>query len=73
VSTNFNVKPAGAPVEQPADDAIATDRALAIIVHDTTSPVLQPDQAVLRRRAYLRALGLAVRAPKRQLVTDRIA
>jgi hypothetical protein len=73
VSTDFNFKPAGAPAVQPADEAIATDRALAIVVDNATSLQPTPDQAVLRRRAYFRALDLAARAPKRLLVTDRIA
>jgi hypothetical protein len=55
------------------------DRAAASIVYQVvdvrTDQVLQqfPDEAVLRRRAYFRALDLAERAPKRVLVTDRKA
>ena len=78
MSTDFNGKPAGAPAGQPANDAIAADRAVSIVyqvVDNRTSLVPQPfsDQAVLRRRAYFRALDLAGRAPRRLLVTDRIA
>ncbi len=73
MSTNFNIKPAGAPVIEPAGDAIASDRALSIVVDHATGLRPFPDQAVLRRRAYFRALDLAVRAPKRLLVTDRLA
>jgi hypothetical protein len=70
VGTDFNVGPAGAPALQPANDAIV-DR----VADNRTSLVLQPfpDQAVLRRRTYFRALNLAKRAPTRLLVTDRMA
>jgi hypothetical protein len=78
MSADFSVKPAGAPVVQPANDAIATDRAVSIVypvVDNRTSLMLQPfpDQAGLRRRAYLRALDLAGRTAARLLVTDRMA
>jgi hypothetical protein len=55
------------------------DRAAASIVYQVvdnrTNLVLQqfPDEAVLRRRAYFRALDLAARPPTRLLVTDRLA
>jgi hypothetical protein len=55
------------------------DRAAGSIVYQVvdvrTNLVLQqfPDQAVLRRRAYFRALDQAGRAPTRLLVTDRMA
>jgi hypothetical protein len=78
MSSDFSVKPAGAPVVQPADDAIATDHAISVVypvVDNRTSLMLQPfpDQAGLRRRAYLRALDLAGRTAARLLVTDRMA
>jgi hypothetical protein len=77
VSTDFSVKPAGAPAVQPANDAIAADRAVSIVyqvLDNRTSPVQPfPDQAGLRRRAYLRALDLAGRTPARLLITDRMA
>jgi hypothetical protein len=45
------------------------------VVDARTNLVLQqfPDQAVLRRRAYFRALDQAGRAPTRALVTNRLA
>jgi hypothetical protein len=55
------------------------DRAAGSVVYQVvdvgTNLVLQqfPDEAVLRRRAYFRALDLAGRMPTRLLVTDRIA
>ena len=58
---------------------VVIDRAAASIVYqvvDTrTSAVVQqfPDEAVLRRRAYFRALDLASGAPTRALATDRKA
>jgi hypothetical protein len=78
MSTDFSAKPAGAPAVQPANEAIAADRAVTIVyqvVDNRTSlaPQQLPDQAALRRRAYFRALNLAGRAPPRLLVTDRIA
>ena len=117
MSTDFNIRPVGAPVGRSASgtasDAVATelptgqsvtaadasarerdssdtasahlsrqafdDRAAASIVYQVvdvrTNQVLQqfPDEAVLRRRAYFRALDLAERAPTRVLVTDRKA
>jgi hypothetical protein len=44
------------------------------VVDNRTSLVLQqfPDEAVLRRRAYFRALDLTGRPPTRVLVTDRL-
>jgi hypothetical protein len=78
MSSDFSFKPGGAPVVQPANDAIATDRAVSVVypvIDNRTSLVLQPfpDQAGLRRRAYLRALDLAGRTPARLLGTDRTA
>jgi hypothetical protein len=75
---------AGARVRNDADAADISrqafvDRAAGAVVYQVvdvrTNVVLQqfPDQAVLRRRAYFRALDLAGRAPKRLLVTDRMA
>jgi len=58
---------------------VVFDRAAASIVYqvvDTrTSVVVQqfPDEAVLRRRAYFRALDLTNGAPTRALATDRKA
>jgi hypothetical protein len=67
MGTDFNIEPAGAPV--------ANDAAAYQVVDNRTSMVLQPlaYEAVLRRRAYFRALGLAGRAPRRVVVTDRMA
>jgi hypothetical protein len=113
MSTDFSIKPVGAPAGQSASNAVATelpaaqavtavgtgvrvrsdadaagadisrqafvDRAAGSIVYQVvdvrTNLVLQqfPDQAVLRRRAYFRALDQAGRAPTRVLVTDRMA
>jgi len=123
MSTDFNIKPVGAPVAAPivqpvseaAQHAVATelparqsvsaadagtraninsaavhvsissaslsnqvviDRAAASIVYQVidsrTSLVVKqfPDEAVLRRRAYFRALDLTRDAPTRLLVTD---
>jgi hypothetical protein len=77
MSADFSVEPVEAPPVQPANDATAADGAVPIVyqvVDNRTSLVPQPlpDQAA-RCRAYYRALGLAGRAPKRLLVTDRIA
>lgn len=121
MSTDFSIKPVGAPVATPvappaseaAHRAIATelppsqsvtvvdanararvnadaagasmsrqvviDRAAASIVYQEvnsrTSLVVKqfPEEAVLRRRAYFRALDLTKDAPTRLLATDREA
>jgi len=113
MSTDFSIKPVGAPAGQSANSAVATelpaaqsvtaagasarvhddadaagvdisrqafvDRAAGSVVYQVvdvrTNQVLQqfPDGAVLRRRAYFRALDLVARAPTRVVVTDRIA
>ena len=118
MSTNFSIKPVGAPAATPAaapaseaaDSAVATDlpaaksvtvadtsanvrddsdvyishqafvdRAAGAIVYQVvdnrTNLVLQqfPDNAVLRRRAYFRALDLTRSTPTRLLATDRTA
>jgi hypothetical protein len=113
VSTNFSIKPVGAPAARPATNAVATelpatqsvtavaagarvrndpdgagvdlshqaflDRAAASIVYQVadnrTKLVVQrfPDESVLRRRAYFRALDLTRRMPTRLVVTDRTA
>ena len=121
MSTDFSIKPVGAPVAPPivsaagdaARGAVATqlppsqsvtaadagagirndlqsssdfvshqaffDRAAASVVvqvvDSRTDQVVQqfPDEAVLRRRAYFRALDLSKQAPTGLLVTDRKA
>ena len=121
MSTDFSIKPVGAPVAAPivqpireaAERAVATelparqsvtaagtsvsvrndpetasdyvshqvviDRAAASIVYQVvdnrTNLVVQqfPDEAVLRRRAYFRALDLTRGTPTRHIVTDRKA
>jgi hypothetical protein len=121
MSTDFSIKPVGAPVATPiappaseaVDRAVATelppsrsvtavdanlrprvnadvasaslsnqvviDRAAASIVYQVvdsrTSLVVKqfPDEAILRRRAYFRALDLTKDAPTRLLATDRKA
>jgi hypothetical protein len=118
MSTNFSIKPVGAPAgtaaaapaSEAADSAVATDlpaarsvtvadasanvrddsdvylshqtfidRAAGAIVYQVvdnrTNLVLQqfPDNAVLRRRAYFRALDLTRSTPTRLLATDRTA
>ena len=121
MSTDFSIKPVGAPVATPiappaseaVDHAVATelppsqsitvvdanvrarvdadtasasmshqvviDRAAASIVYQvvdsrTSLVVTQfPEEAVLRRRAYFRALDLTRDAPTRLLATDRKA
>ena len=113
MSTDFSIKPVGAPASQSASNAVATelpaaqsvtaagagarvrsdagadsadiarqafvDRAAGSVVYQVvdvrTNLVLQqfPDQAVLRRRAYFRALDQAGRAPTRLPLTDRRA
>ena len=121
MSTDFSIKPLGAPVatpivhpvseavvravqtELPAAQSVAAadtsararndydavnasvsrqivvDRAAASIVYQvvdtrTDTVVTQfPDEAVLRRRAYFRALDLTKDAPARVLATDRRA
>jgi uncharacterized FlaG/YvyC family protein len=58
---------------------VVIDRAAASIVYQVvdnrTNLVVQqfPDEAVLRRRAYFRALDLAKDGPTRPIVTDRTA
>jgi uncharacterized FlaG/YvyC family protein len=58
---------------------VVIDRAAASIVYQVvdnrTNLVVQqfPDEAVLRRRAYFRALDLTRDAPARHIVTDRKA
>ena len=58
---------------------VVIDRAAASIVYQVvdnrTNLVVQqfPDEAVLRRRAYFRALDLTRGAPTRHIVTDRKA
>ena len=121
MSTDFSIKPVGAPVvtavahpaSESAAHAVATelpatqsvtaadagararaesdavnvsrsrqvvfDRAAASIVYQVvdvrTSAVVQqfPEEAVLRRRAYFRALDLTRDTPTRHIVTDRKA
>jgi uncharacterized FlaG/YvyC family protein len=121
MSTDFSIRPVGAPVATPiappvseaANSAVATelpasqsvtvadasaaarnesdavnisishqvilDQAAASIVYQvvdtrTDTVVTQfPDEAVLRRRAYFRALDLTKDAPARVLATDRRA
>lgn len=77
---------AGARVRSDADAAGADvsrqaffDRDAGAVVYQVvdarTNQVLQqfPDQAVLRRRAYFRALDQAARTPARVRFTDRLA
>jgi hypothetical protein len=58
---------------------VVIDRAAASIVYQVvdnrTNLVVQqfPDEAVLRRRAYFRALDLTRDTPPRQIITDRKA
>jgi len=58
---------------------VVIDRAAASIVYQVvdnrTNLVVQqfPDEAVLRRRAYFRALDLTRGGPTRHVVTDRMA
>lgn len=121
MSTDFSIKPVGAPVAAPivqpireaAEHAVktelppsatvtATDAAVAVrydsdvvsssksnqvvidraaasivyqVVDNRTSQVIKqfPEEAVLRRRAYFRALELAKDAPTRLRATDRKA
>jgi hypothetical protein len=53
------------------------DRTAAPIVYQVVDvrniPRQLPDQSVLRRRAYYRALDLTRRVPTRPVVTDRLA
>jgi hypothetical protein len=121
MSTDFSIKPVGAPVAAPivqpireaAEHAVktelppgvtvtATDAAVAVrynsdvvsssksnqvvidraaasivyqVIDNRTSQVIKqfPEEAVLRRRAYFRALELAKDAPTRLRATDRKA
>jgi hypothetical protein len=77
VSTDFSIKPVGAPAAQPATGAVASELPAALyqVADNRTNLVVQqlPDQSVLRRRAYFRALDLTRRAPTRLVVTDRTA
>jgi uncharacterized FlaG/YvyC family protein len=83
---SVTVADAGASVRSDAQTAsdhvshqVVIDRAAASIVYQVvdnrTNLVVQqfPDEAVLRRRAYFRALDLTRSAPTRHLVTDRKA
>jgi len=76
MSTDFSIKPVGAPAAQPATGAGASELPAAAyqVADNRTNLVVQrfPDESVLRRRAYFRALDLTRRAPTRLVVTDRI-
>jgi hypothetical protein len=105
MSTEFSIRPVGAPAATPVvqslSDAasnasvsvrndpenasdfvshqVVIDRAAASIVYQVvdnrTNLVVEqfPDEAVLRRRAYFRALDLTRDTPTRHIVTDRKA
>ena len=104
MSTDFNIKPVGAPVAAPivqpiseaAHHAVATElpASQSVVASDagaraSDSAAVQvsissasvsnqvvkqfPEEAVLRRRAYFRALDLAKDAPQRLRATDRRA
>ncbi|THD61807.1 MAG: hypothetical protein E7813_21455 [Bradyrhizobium sp.] len=87
MSTNFNIKPVGAPAAQSANSAVATELLASASVTATADPIAYrvadnrtslvvqqfPDESILRRRAYFRALDLTRRAPTRLVVTDRMA
>jgi hypothetical protein len=70
MSTDFSIKPAGAPATQPATSAGASVYQVADNRTNLVAPQF-PDESVLRRRAYFRALDLTRRAPTRLVVTDR--
>ena len=83
-SHSVTVMDAGARNDAPAasdyvSHQVVIDRAAASIVYQvvdtkTDTVVTQfPDEAVLRRRAYFRALDLTKDAPARVLATDRRA
>jgi hypothetical protein len=84
MSTDFTVRPVGAPATTPvvqrlseaANNAVTTElpgSQSVTVVDNRTNLVVQqfPDEAVLRRRAYLRALDLTKDALTHHVVTDR--
>jgi|HubBroStandDraft_2_1064218.scaffolds.fasta_scaffold2545070_2 hypothetical protein len=77
MSTDFSIEPVGAPADQSANDAVASElpaaQSITAVVCRVVDVRTNADEAVLRRRAYFRALDQAGRAPKRLLVTDRMA
>jgi hypothetical protein len=70
MSMDFSNKPVEAPAAQSANSAVAS---VYQVADNRTNLVAQqlPDQSVLRRRAYFRALDLTRRTPTRLVVTDR--
>jgi hypothetical protein len=79
MSTDFSIKPVGAPVATPIAQPAFLDRAAGSIVYqainERTGAVINqfPDNAMLRRRAYFRALDLTKTSAPRGVATDRNA
>jgi hypothetical protein len=80
VSTDFSIKPVGAPATpivppagEAADNAVATELLPVLSVTPARALRQLADEAVLRRRAYFRALDLTKSAPTGLLATDRKA
>jgi hypothetical protein len=73
MSMDFSIKPVGASAGRSANNAVATELPAAQSVVAAGAGARVRDEAVLRRRAYFRALDLAGRAPRRLVVTDRMA
>jgi hypothetical protein len=76
-NAGVNLRNLPGPVSESVSHLVTFDRAAATIVYQAvdsrTNAVVQqfPDEAVLRRRAYFRALDLARSAPTRLVATDR--
>ena len=80
MSTDFSIKPVGAPATpivppagEGADNAVATELLPVLSVTPARALRQLADEAVLRRRAYFRALDLTKSAPTGLLATDRKA
>jgi hypothetical protein len=80
VSTDFSIKPVGAPATpivppagEAADNAVATELLPVLSVTPARALRQLADEAVLRRRAYFRTLDLTKSAPTGLLATDRKA
>jgi hypothetical protein len=69
MSTDFSVKPVGAPAARPANGAVATE--LPVTQSVSAAAAGAGVELSQHRRAYFRALNLTRRVPTRLVVTDR--